>query len=94
MEENEIKTFREIALLEQVELDEKKMASADRIKAARYRKLRHRDPEYKREVKKQENCSNRLDPENTKLACGLGELRPHRVDKARAKAARVGARSR
>lgn len=73
------------------ELTEKKMSAQAKMAARKYR-LKNR-AKLALIAKKKKACMARIAGKTDTLACG-SDGRPHRIDKARAKAARLGAKSR
>jgi len=73
------------------ELSEKKMSSAAKMKARKYRKKNR--TKLKMIAKKKKRCLVKIAGKTDKLACD-SKGRPHRIDKKRSRAAKRGARSR
>jgi hypothetical protein len=88
-----MKTFKEIALSMQEEINEKKMKGADKIKAAKALKKRKKTPEYKQNKKKQDICKGKIKPGSNK-SCSIGDTTPTKIDKKRSKSSKIGSRSR
>jgi len=88
-----MKTFEEIALIMQNKINEKKMKSTDRLKAAKALKIRKKTSEFKRNKKKQDICNKKIKPGSNK-SCAIGDTIPTKIDKKRSKASKIGAKSR